>query len=532
LAPQTPNSGSPSVLDMLNGVASGDPMAGLAASQQPPTPLLPAPPTSSVPAPLAAAAQMPADSRQLSPATDTNRAAGPTVSDNVNPEDNDLSNPAGGFMGMLHRAATPSGAAGILGGIGTALALAKGSPSQKNIAVEQEQIPLKMQQLQNEALWRRGMLGVNQQNANTKGEVAATGEKTEQDKFAAGDNAMGLPEGTMRMQAETARQNEVSNQQLRQEHIKQMEATMNGEVMVPPGMGHAVGRDDLEGKSLPALEFTQKVANPYKVLGVKTQDLGADGVWGVSPLTGRITRLGDSPSVARANSMLLRTQLPVNDAQGNVQGTWNPQSQTFTPIGQARSAPAPGGGAVPSIQEAMGGQSMPVKPTSSMLTMGQMAQTIQAQVPQIKNEIDAISDKIGPAAGRWNNFWVKKAGADDPAYASLDMGLQLYATALGKAHFGASMPEGFVNDMMRDFGLAQSPADLKARIDAAQRYVNEYATHSGKGEAPKNAATPAATPKQNTAATFKEGDTATGPNNHKILYTGGRWVDAATKQPI
>lgn len=474
MAPQNPNSDSPSVIDMLNSVASGDPMAGLAASQQPPSPLLPAPPTSSVPAPIAAAAQMPADSRQLSPASDTNRAAGPYTTDTT-PEPSD-----GGHVGFLdklkHFATSPSGLASTLGGVGNALTLALGGPQQKQLAVEQEQIPLKMQQLQNEASWRRGMLGVNQQNANTKGEVAVTGAKTEQDKFAQADNAMGLPEGTMRMQAETARQNEVSNQQLRQEHIKQLEATMNGEVMVPPGMGHAVGRDDLEGKSLPALQFTQQVANPYKLMGAKTQDLGEDGVWGVSPLSGRMTRLGDSPSVARANAMLLRTQVPETDAQGNTVAFLNPQTKTRTLVSDIGGAGNPQG-------------VIPPKPTQSMLTMGQMAQTIQQQVPALKQEIDQLGAKVGPAAGRWNDFWVKKGGLDDPLYAGVDQDLQLYATALGKAHFGASMPEGFVNDMMRDFSLAQSPADLQSRVDHAEGWVNGYASRVGSA-APTNPAKP------------------------------------------
>ena len=496
MAPQTPNSGSPSVLDMLNGVASGDPMAGLAASQQPPTPLLPAPPTSSVPAPLAAAAQMPADSRQLSPASDTNRAAGPTVSDDVNPEDNDLSKPAGGFMGMLHRAATPSGAAGILGGIGTALALAKGSPSQKNIAVEQEQIPLKMQQLQNEALWRRGMLGVNQQNANTKGEVAATGAKTEQDKFAAGDNAMGLPEGTMRMQAETARQNEVSNQQLRQEHIKQLEATMNGEVMVPPGMGHAIGRDDLEGKSLPALEFTQKVATPYKLLGVKSQDLGEDGVWGVSPLTGRVTQLGkSSPSEARSNSMLLRTQLPVNDAQGNTLGWVNPQTNTMTSVNDIHGK---AGGLSLAAQE--GGGVIPPKPTQMILSQGQQGAAVDAQIPRIKQEVLELGAQVGPAPGRWNNFWVNKGGIDNPAYSKVDQDLTFLSSALAKAHFGGSPPEGIAEGLKKNFGLAQSPDDLNARIDSADAWMEGYATRVNAG---KKTAVPAANPNSSITASGK-----------------------------
>ena len=503
MAPQNPNSDSPSVIDMLNSVASGDPMAGLAASQQPPSPLLPAPPTSSVPAPIAAAAQMPADSRQLSPASDTNRAAGPYTTDTT-PEPSD-----GGHVGFLdklkHFATSPSGLASTLGGVGNALTLALGGPQQKQLAVEQEQIPLKMQQLQNEALWRRGMLGVNQQNANTKGEVAATGAKTEQDKFAAGDNAMGLPEGTMRMQAETARQNEVSNQQLRQEHIKQMEATMNGEVMVPPGMGHAVGRDDLEGKSLPALEFTQKVANPYKALGVKTQDLGEDGVWGVSPLTGRITRLGDSPSVARANSMLLRTQLPVNDAQGNTLGWVNPQTNTMTSVNDIHGK---AGG--PSLAAQEGGGVIPPKPTQMILSQGQQGAAVDAQIPRIKQEVLELGAQVGPAPGRWNNFWVNKGGIDNPAYSKVDQDLTFLSSALAKAHFGGSPPEGIAEGLKKNFGLAQSPDDLNARIDSADAWMEGYATrvNAGKGAAPKNtpAAKTAAAPEPQQSTGHKVGD--------------------------
>ena len=503
MAPQNPNSDSPSVIDMLNSVASGDPMAGLAASQQPPSPLLPAPPTSSVPAPIAAAAQMPADSRQLSPASDTNRAAGPYTTDTT-PEPSD-----GGHVGFLdklkHFATTPSGLASTLGGVGNALTLALGGPQQKQLAVEQEQIPLKMQQLQNEALWRRGMLGVNQQNANTKGEVAATGEKTEHDKYAVADNALGLPEGTMRMQAETARQNEVSNQQLRQEHIKQMEATMNGEVMVPPGMGHAVGRDDLEGKSLPALEFTQKVANPYKALGVKTQDLGEDGVWGVSPLTGRTTYLGKSPSVARSNSMLLRTQLPVNDAQGNTLGWVNPQTNTVTSVNDIHGK---AGG--PSLAAQEGGGVIPPKPTQMILSQGQQGAAVDAQIPRIKQEVLELGAQVGPAPGRWNNFWVNKGGIDNPAYSKVDQDLTFLSSALAKAHFGGSPPEGIAEGLKKNFGLAQSPDDLNARIDSADAWMEGYATrvNAGKGAAPKNtpAAKTAAAPEPQQSTGHKVGD--------------------------
>src|SRR5208282_2830689 len=357
---------NPSIMDILN-------QASTLPAVSTPSPLATSD-QSSVPAPLAPAVSSgTADLESRLPGNiPLGVSAAQTSDDNnqrslTNP-DQDLTGPKTGFLDRLKQvASSPSGISNILSGVGSSLALAAGGPKQKELAVEQEQIPLKQQQLENERAWRAAAYGVNQQNANTKQQVANTGAKTEQDKFAQGDAAMGVPEGTTRQMAETARQNMISNQQLRQEHVKQMEAAMAGEVMVPPGMGNAIGRDDLEGKSLPALQFTQQVANPYKLLGVKAQDLGPNGVWGVSPLTGRITRLGDSPSVARADAMMKRTQIPVNDAQGNILGWVNPQTQTYTSFNS-----------VPGAAEATGTQSIPMKPTQSMATMGQMAQTIQA----------------------------------------------------------------------------------------------------------------------------------------------------------
>jgi hypothetical protein len=119
-----------------------------------------------------------------------------------------------------------------------------------------------------------------------------------------------------------------------------------------------------------------------------------------------------------------------------------------------------------------------------MLTQGQMAQTILEQLPTIREEIAAVQDKIGPGAGRWNDFWVNKGGMDDPDYAQLNQDLQLLATAIGKAHFGARIPQGFVEEMMRDFGTAQSPDDLIARIESADRWVSGYASRVGGPQTP------------------------------------------------
>ena len=123
-------------------------------------------------------------------------------------------------------------------------------------------------------------------------------------------------------------------------------------------------------------------------------------------------------------------------------------------------------------------------PTNNSKARGEMSETMLSQAPGILQEIDALNTKIGPAAGRWNNFWVKKGGANDPDYAALDQDLSLYASALAVAHFGARGGGAhFIDAMKKDFGQAQSPEDLKARILHADKWLEGY-EQEGKGEHP------------------------------------------------
>jgi hypothetical protein len=86
---------------------------------------------------------------------------------------------AGGAVGVEPPGSSPQAKAGsiamhILSGLGTAGAEAIGTPTQKQIAQENAQIPLKMQQMQNEAGYRNAMVG-NAANANaTKQQNADT----------------------------------------------------------------------------------------------------------------------------------------------------------------------------------------------------------------------------------------------------------------------------------------------------------------------------------------------------------------------
>ena len=79
-------------------------------------------------------------------------------------------------------------------------------------------------------------------------------------------------------------------------------------------------------------------------------------------------------------------------------------------------------------------------------------------------------------------------------------------------------------------------AKVKTANDQLQSNYETYGyKHPGTGPHGRldEVQTPAATTTPATGAQqFKEGDTATGANGHKIKFTGGKWVDAATGQPI
>ena len=118
--------------------------------------------------------------------------------------------------------------------------------------------------------------------------------------------------------------------------------------------------------------------------------------------------------------------------------------------------------------------------TNTTRSRGEMAESVIEQIPTINSEIDGISSEVGLAAGRWNDWWVNRAGANDPKFATLSQDLSLFASAVAVAHFGARGGGGtYRKELEKQFGEAQSPEDLKARIKAADRWMEGYARQAG-----------------------------------------------------
>ncbi len=115
-------------------------------------------------------------------------------------------------------------------------------------------------------------------------------------------------------------------------------------------------------------------------------------------------------------------------------------------------------------------------PTAQNRARAEFAKTVTDRVPDLLGQIDALKDKIGPGAGRWEQMWVNKGGMNDPEFAGLDQDLKMYASAVVVTHFGArGGGHEYREALEKNFGEAQSPEDLKARIQHADKWIQGYA---------------------------------------------------------
>ena len=114
-------------------------------------------------------------------------------------------------------------------------------------------------------------------------------------------------------------------------------------------------------------------------------------------------------------------------------------------------------------------------PSAQSRSMSEMASSVLEQTPRLLSEIDQLRSKLGPGAGRWNELWVNKGGFNDPAFAGLDSDLDLYSSALVRTHFGARGGQQYREELRKQFREAQSPEDLKSRIEHADEWIQGYA---------------------------------------------------------
>ena len=154
-----------------------------------------------------------------------------------------------------------------------------------------------------------------------------------------------------------------------------------------------------------------------------------------------------------------------------------------------------------------------------MRNVGAQATLVHEQTPMMLSEIDRLKDKLGPVAGRWNDFMQGKVGMNDPDFAGLRSDLLMYSSAVALMHARGRLPENLREEFDRTINNpTQDIGNLKAAIQHIDQWTsqNMNAMRGQNGAAPSGGpATPSAgsytAGKSYGGMTFKGGD----PNDQK-----------------
>lgn len=129
-------------------------------------------------------------------------------------------------------------------------------------------------------------------------------------------------------------------------------------------------------------------------------------------------------------------------------------------------------------------QSDPNKLTMPMRSMKQQAQALLPQIDRIEPMIDRVAGKLGPGAGRWNDFWQGKVGAKDPEFAKLKDEMGFLESGVALAHARGRMSDTIFNHFKTMFDAGkQDPANMHSAMQVARTWMTDY-SHLGEGSAP------------------------------------------------
>lgn len=126
-------------------------------------------------------------------------------------------------------------------------------------------------------------------------------------------------------------------------------------------------------------------------------------------------------------------------------------------------------------------------PTANVKTRGQVAGQVRAHMPEMEAQLTklAADGKLGPLAGRFEEFLTGKIGADDPEYAAFRANLGMFKSGTVMAHFGArggvQMLDYF--KQLIDSGK-HGPENIRATLGQLDSYMKTY--EEGAKYTPKN----------------------------------------------
>ncbi len=116
-------------------------------------------------------------------------------------------------------------------------------------------------------------------------------------------------------------------------------------------------------------------------------------------------------------------------------------------------------------------------PTANVRTRGQVAGQVRDHMPELEAQLNKLSadGKLGPLAGRFEEFMTGQVGADDPEYAAFRANLGMFKSGTVMAHFGArggvQMLDYF--KQLIDSGK-HGPGNIRATLGQLDSYLKTY----------------------------------------------------------
>ena len=113
-------------------------------------------------------------------------------------------------------------------------------------------------------------------------------------------------------------------------------------------------------------------------------------------------------------------------------------------------------------------------PVTDIKVMQQSVPSVLQLIKQSRTDMKNALSALGPAAGRWSQFYSGKVGASNPEFRRLMTDIGLLQTRLMKMHVGARGGVEMMTHFRQYFDAAKdSPENLNAAFNAVEEYAKE-----------------------------------------------------------
>ena len=115
-------------------------------------------------------------------------------------------------------------------------------------------------------------------------------------------------------------------------------------------------------------------------------------------------------------------------------------------------------------------------PTQTTKTMIDTAPGVSKLADKVIEQVKSQQQKLGPAIGRWNDFWTNKVGSPNPEFKQLTANSILLRSLLAKMHIGSRPSEYLLKEFLNLLDAGKdSPENMLAAAETIKSYADDIA---------------------------------------------------------